>query len=353
MSKRWDPMTAAFEPPSDYVPENGGGSSTKKKIWMVLGGGCLLIILAIALLFGAGAFKMVSCCNQFQDVAKRSMAAQNYGYEFASLVGSGNIDDAYSRFSEELKSQMSRQEFASKLDEYEPMLNAAVAPRRMNTQARQTGTDLEDVKEWTQTYQFSGATSTEMLVLTFDVQQFGQDEAASFQVSSVDFDLRPRNLAAEPPAVEVTEFHDELQSGNYEMAYGRLGEPFKNETDVKAFRTFLDDQGDLFKRSSMEVKEVAYNSDQAATVVALVKSASGTNAVVQYELISPMPNLPMWKIITISPMMKTNPEEGADAQDGPGDSVKQEDPESDDEKASDEGASNKGSSDDADKGEGK
>ena len=221
MFRRWEPIRTAFEPPSDYVGSDGGSGGGKKKLWIFLGGGCLLVILAFALLFGAGAFKMVSCCNQFQDVAKRTVAAQNYGYEFASLVGERKVDEAYSRLSDQAQGVLSAEDFARQVEEYGPMLDASTAPRRRNMQARQTGTEVSDVKAWNQSYQFSGPKSTEMLVLSFEVQQQGEGETAAFEIAEVDFDVRPRNLAAEPPAAEVTEFHDELQQA------GRLAGPMR------------------------------------------------------------------------------------------------------------------------------
>ncbi len=294
----------AFEPPSDYVP--AGQTSGAKKIWMVLGGGCLLVLIAIGIAFAAGAFQVVSCCNQAKDIGVRTMEAQNRGAEFAMNLSSGDYEGAYAMTTEEFKGLKSKDDFVSEVKEYEKVLQSS-PPQLMGINARQGSGEGLDVKRWRTNYQFAAPADTEMVVLSFDIVMTG--EPPTFGVTGVDFDRRTRNLAAEAPATEVMEFHRELQRGNYEMAFGRLGEGFKTETDMAAFKAFLQDQGDIMTDSELEIKEVGYPNAGRATVIATATTDSGQKAVVQFELATPAPNLPMWQIMAISPMIESIPDD--------------------------------------------
>lgn len=289
-------MSAAFEPPSDFVASGGGGNKNAT-LWKVLGGGCLVILLILGGLFAAGAFKVVSCCSEFSDVAKTTLASQEFGQQWAATLGQGKYDAAYAQLSEDTKASQDQATFQSKAAAFEDRLKVA-SPRLL-------GTNLVNQQEgawrWRQSYQFADSQSEDMLVLMFDVIQV----AGEFRIESVDFDIRERVLSVEPPATAVLEFHSLIQDSQYEMAFSRLSEAFKTSTDEATFRKFLDAEGAVLKNSEIEVKEVLYNSEDSATVMAMVVNRTGLKAVVQYELTRPFPHLPAWQITTISPMIQT------------------------------------------------
>lgn len=288
-------MSAAFEPPSDFVGSGGGGNKNAT-LWKVLGGGCLLILLIFGGLFAAGAFKVVSCCSEFSDVAKTTLASQKFGQEWAATLGQGRYDSAYAQLSADAQALQDPITFRAKAQPYEDRLKAS-SPRLL-------GTNLVNQEEgawrWRQSYQFADSHSQDMLVVMFDVIQVENE----FRIESVDFDIRERVLSVEPPATAVLDFHNLIQDSQYEMAFSRLSDAFKNSTDEATFRKFLDAEGAVLKNSQIDIKEVLYNGEDSATVMALVANRSGLKAVVQYELTRPFPNLPAWQITTISPMIQ-------------------------------------------------
>ncbi len=288
-------MSAAFEPPSDFVGSGGGGNKNAT-LWEVLGGGCLLILLIFGGLFAAGAFKMVSCCSEFSDVAKTTLASQKYGQEWAATLGQGQYDTAYAQLSADAQALQDQNTFRAKAQPYEDRLKAS-SPRLLGTNLVNQG---EGAWRWRQSYQFADSQSQDMLVVMFDVIQVENE----FRVESVDFDIRERVLSVEPPATAVIDFHNLIQDSQYEMAFSRLSDAFRTSTDEATFRKFLDAEGAVLKNSQIDIKEVVYNGEDSATVMALVANRSGLKAVVQYELTRPFPNLPAWQITTISPMIQ-------------------------------------------------
>ena len=309
-------MKVAFEPPSDYVPPSSGGG--KSKIWMILGGGCLVVLLIIGIFFAAGAFKAVSCCNQLQDVAERSMAAQTFAIGWGTQVGAGDLDAAYQALSPTAKGNMSLEDFKALVAE-----NAAdmkdVNPQMFNTNAVNQES-ISDIKAWRMTLQFARPTGKQMTLLEFDVVVADPD-AKIFNVENINFVTRERVMSAEPPASEVMQFHQELQSGRYEMAYGRMPKEFKDATSMDAFKAFLDAEGSILTGSDLEVTEVSYPAQNRATVMAIARKGE-QKAVVQYELQTPpLAGIKLWQIVAISPTLQTNvdnvpePEGASDGED--------------------------------------
>lgn len=304
-------MKAAFEPPSDYVPPSKGGG--KNKLWMILGGGCLVLLLIIGGLFAAGAFKAVSCCNQLQNVAARTMAAQQFATGWGSQVGAGDYQAAYQALSEAEKGRMDLPKFTGLFAEHSTSMQAS-PPQLFNTTALNHEA-ITDVNAWRISLQYSTPSAKEMVVVSFNTVLTGEDPV-SFAVENIDVDKRPRVLGGEPPAREVLEFHDELQAGRYEMAYGRLPDAFKDATSLETFRAFLDAEGSILVGTKLEIQEVAYPEPMRATVMAIA-SGEGRKGVVQYELQgSPMAGMQMWQIMTISPMVQAQTDTQVDVDAG-------------------------------------
>ncbi len=309
---------AAFQPPSDMTGDGAGGSG-KKKIWVGLGIGCGVILLIIGILFAAGAFKAVSCCNTFKEAAVQSEGAQKFGMTFATAVGEGQLKKAYEMTSSDFQSKLDFGAFESAVEAHREKLGAG-PPRLFNLQVEQKDPDnpsFDDLTSgvWQMSYQFAGPSDENMLLLMFTVRRVGEGEEVSFVAENVKFDERARNLATEPPAREVLRVHDLVQQGNYERAYGRFGDQFKAESDLETFRQFLDDSGEILTSSELEIREVVYNeANTQATVMAHAKSSSGTDAIVQYELVPLQSDMPGfgWRVVAISPMIAEVQKDGPD-----------------------------------------
>ncbi len=294
-------MKIAFEPPSDYVPTSKGGG--KSKIWMILGGGCLVLLLLIGGLFAVGGFKAVSCCNQLQDVAARTMAAQQFALGWGTQVGAGDLDAAYQALTEAERQKTDLTAFKALFAADARELGAS-QPQLFNTNAVRHEA-ITDVKAWRISLQYAAPSAREMVVLSFDVTLV-DPEANTFGIEGIDIDRRARMMDSEAPAREVLQFHEELQAGRYEMAYGRLPQEFKNETSLETFRAFLDGEGSVLVGSELEIGEISYPGPQRATVMAIARRVD-KRAIVQYELqSSPVPGIQMWQIMAISPTLQTN-----------------------------------------------
>lgn len=304
---------AAFQPPSD-MGSSGGSGGNKRKLWLGLGIGCGVILILTGILFAAGAFKAVSCCNTVKDVAEGSVAAQEFGQRFANAAATGDTAAAYAMTSDAFQQSTSEEAFKQVVSEHRARMETNT-PRLFDMQMKaQDGASLESLKQsgWRLSYQFAGPTDQEMLLLIFSVERDpgGAEGEASFVISDVMFDERPRDLAREAPATEVLEFHETLQRGNYEQAYARLAPAFQEETGFEAFRKFLDDAGEALTKSSLTIRQVDYSDDNLqSTIVAHAATASGADALVQYELVPFQPNLPNvgWRIVAIAPLVAEAP----------------------------------------------
>lgn len=295
---------AAFEPPSDFSG-GGGGSSTKKKMFIVGGIGCGVVLLLIGILFAAGAFQAVSCCNQAQEFAQNSQKAQGVAVDFGLALSDKDFERALAMTSENYRSKNSLQTFTAGFDPFAAYLQGT--PRVFNFRAGtsdEVADSFEDLnKGWTVVLQYATANSDQQLLVEVDVIP---TETGELVIDNVGAEVRARSLASEPPAREVIEVHDDLAAGRYEMAHGRMAQPFKQETNIEAFKAFINDSNGVMTSSDVTIEEVDYSSQDKATVMATVRGADGNAAVVQYELVSPVPGMSMWKIMAISTPVRTD-----------------------------------------------
>ena len=156
----------------------------------------LLVLLGI--LFAAGAFKAVSCCNTVKDVSQSSLAAQEFALEFAATVARGDASAAYQKTSDAFREETTEEAFKAVVDENRPHMSTN-APR-LHDLMIQAGEEasLESLKTsgWRLSYQFAGPTDEEMLLLILNVARVPDAEETTFVVTGVMFDERPRSLAA-------------------------------------------------------------------------------------------------------------------------------------------------------------
>lgn len=306
---------AAFQPPSDMV-SSGGGSSTTKKVFVGLGIGCGVVLIILGILFAAGAFKAVTCCNQVKGIAQTSMAAENFANQFADEIWTGKLDEAYGQTSTSFQSSMDAEAFKAAVEAHRDRMKSN-QPRMFNMQLEQSGAEKPSLDElakgtWMMSYQFAGPQDETMLLLNFRVAQAPEGSTTAFEVADVKFDERPRNLPSEPPAAEVLEVHDMLQRGQYELAYARLGDGFRTSTDRDAWRKFLDDAGAPLTSSTLEIREVSYNdANTQATVMAHAKTTDGRSTLIQFELQPMQQQMPGfgWRIVSIAPLIAETPKD--------------------------------------------
>ena len=300
----------AFQPPSDANASGGGGSG--KRVMMVLGVGCGVILIIIGLLVAAGTFQAVSCCSDVKKIADVSVGAEQKAGEFANKIHAGEVDAAYALTTDAYKKKMTLDAFKSAVQAHRERMSQTPAPVLFNMQLVQDNAEapsLESLAQgsWLMSYQFTRPKDETMLLLNFHVRSVdAEDGTKSFAIDEVMFDERARNLALEPPALEVVKVHELLQRSQYEMAYMRMGDQFRQSSDAETFRAFLKDTGDILTSSTLEIREVGYNeTGTQASVVAHARSSSGKDALIQFELKPMQQDMPGfgWRIVTIAPLV--------------------------------------------------
>lgn len=305
----WQTPRAAFAPPSDMTP-GSGGSSTTKKVFVGLGIGCGVLLIIIGILFAAGAFKAVSCCNEFGDVMDSSTMVKDFSADFAQEIWEGKLDEAYARTSSSYQEKITLEQFKAAIEVHRKRIEAN-QPRLFNMNLENHGEELPSLEAmangaWLMSYQFAGPQDETMLLLIFRaVPTQTEDGTKGYEVDEVNFDERERSLDHEPPASEVLRVHEIIKRGQYELAFSRFGNEFKQSSDRAAFREFMKSTsvGDALKSTEMlEIKHVDYNeANTQATVMTLAQNSKGENVILQFELTSP-PQMPGvgWRIVTIA-----------------------------------------------------
>jgi hypothetical protein len=279
---------------------------------MIGGIGCGVVLLVIGVLFAAGAFKAVSCCNQVGEFAQNSAKAQEFALKFGEALHQKDFAAAHAMTSESYRSANNLAAFEQSFEPYAAQLTAP--PRVFNLRAGNTGggepQSLDDLgKGWSIMLQFATPQGSEQLLVEIDVSPKGEGE---FTIDGVRAETRARSLEAEPPAQEVLAVHRDLAAGRYEMAYGRMAQPFRQQTTMDAFKGFLKDTDGIMTSRDVVVNSVEYGSTQNATVMATVTADDGSRAIVQYELMTPIPNMPQWQIVAISPTVTSDPPDQPD-----------------------------------------
>lgn len=334
----WKMPGVEFDAPSDFVDDGGGGGS---KRWLKIAGlGCGGLLLILALLFGVGAFKIVSCCGDIKAVGENTTRASALAIQFGEHVQRERWQEAHALLTPEHAEALSQDALAEKFASHRDLLDGAT-PLLENVRAdgidgeQVESTDqLRDINSWTVRVRFFPEAKKEQLIARIGVAQTSEasgDEPSGLGVSAISLERRPIDVRAEPPARTVLELHGFLQSDNLPRAFSLLDLEMQQQGQAK-FKGFIEDQGELFTRSTMEINQVSYASSQQAQVVAKLQAASGKKAIVTYELRPLMGT--QWRVTAITPLVETTddappapaeeeppPEEGSadDAQEGSGD----------------------------------
>lgn len=284
-----------FKPPSDFVADDGGGSGKSWLKW--LGIGCGVIVLIIGGLLAVGTWKTASCCGQLYDEARRSVEANQLSLALGSDLAQGNIEAARAKMTDELKATISAEDLQNTLSEHQSFLSAG--PGRLSNMSVEKN-DLDEPMRWKMTLDFAPPAGNEKLVAMIEVISRGEGEEATFMVDSLQFETRTRDIASEPPAVEVLDFHRQLRGGNFESAYRHMSSEFTQKNNIDVFRSFVREQEEVFRTGTIEIQSVAYANQSKARVIALLE-ADGERVQVVYELVRPMHNMPKWLIDGVTP----------------------------------------------------
>lgn len=288
--------------------DGASGGGKRKKLWVGLGIGCGVFLLIIGILFAAGAFQAVKCCDTVKDATERSAAGIAFGQEFAAKVANVDAPAAYAMTSEEYRAKVSPEEFAKMLAEHREQLSSS-APRLFHSEldvGPNPSPETLKTAKLKVAYQFAAPASEKMLLMTFWIDRQGEGEEATMSATDIEFDERPRDLALEPAGKAVLELHEKLQRSQYEQAYATLSPAFQGETEMAAFRKFLEDAGEPLTASKLTLREIQYKGDGTqATVVAHAETRSGKSAIIQYEVLDSNPQFPgfPWEVAAIAPLV--------------------------------------------------
>jgi hypothetical protein len=284
-----------FNPPSDFVAEDDGGG--KRNIWKWLGIGCGVIALVVGGLLAAGAWKTVSCCNDAVDSARLTMAAGEFGTQFARSLGSDGAEQARAKMTDELRSSISLEQLETQISQYQHFFEAS-SGRLGDLNARKEAVDEPMI--WKVTVEFSPPAGQEKLIVLTEVVSRGEGDAQHFLIDDLQFEARSRDLGAEPPAVEVLDFHRQIRGGSYEQAYRHMSNAFTQKSNVEAFRSFVQGQDDVFRTGKVDINAVSYDGSGGALVRARLTSDDG-RVQVEYELVRPNPTVAKWLISSVTP----------------------------------------------------
>ncbi len=310
---RFDGGRVEFEPPSDFVEESGGGGG--RSWFKIFGIGCAAIVLLLGIITAAGVIKGISCCGDLKTAGENTIGATMHGMQFASTIQDGRFDEAHGMLAPEFQSQLDVAGLKSKFSQ--PWLGEATllndGVQAGDTQQIQEFEDIKNIETWDFRLRLYPQQGKTQLVTTIGVQLDKPAEGetpASFNVYMLDVNEREIDFKLEPPAQAVLGFHGRLQSGDMRRSYSMMN-PGSQPGGLPTFQAFIDEQGDLFTRSVMEIEEVRYPRQDAAIVTARLATTSGQKAIVTYQLSPGMAGMNGngWLINTVEPLIQTDGEQ--------------------------------------------
>lgn len=311
---RWNQVE--FEPPSDFVQESGGGSGGRK--WLkIFGIGCAGLLLIVGIVTALGVYKGVSCCKDIANVGEQTFGAVSYGMEFTSKVQDAQFDAAHAMFTEGLKGQISSEELAGKYDvpwlSEATLLNEGVQGGHQNMQSME---DVKNIKTWDLQMRLYPQTGDRELVSVVGVElvsvgdESDPQKKATFGIYRLDVEERVIDFKKERPAQSVLSLHGRLQSNDFSQAY-RYMSPAAEQGGMASFQSFIEDHGELFTKSVMDIEEVRYPGSETAVVHATLTS-EGKQIPVTYTLVPGLGNN-VWSVEEISPQLQVDAVMGDEA----------------------------------------
>lgn len=309
-----------FEPPSDFVEESGGGGG-KRSWFKIVGIGCAGLVLIVGLITAAGVIKGISCCGDLKTAGVNTIGAMTYGMQFTSTIQDGRFDEAHGMMAPEFQGTLDSAGLKAKFSQ-DWLSEATLLNEGLQgdpNQQVENFDDIKDIQTWDMRMRLYPQEGNTQLVTTVGVkidEPAEGDTPASFLVYHLDVTEREIDFRVEPPAQAVLGFHGRLQSNDLNRAYSLMN-PGTQQGGLPTFQAFIDDQGDLFTKSIMEIEDVRYPRQDAALVTARLSTTSGDKAIVTYQM-SPGVNSNGWRIDGISPLLQTD---GAEPTVDPGEKI--------------------------------
>ena len=168
------------------------------------------------------------------------------------------------------------------------------------------------------------------------------EQAGEYEIYELTAKTSAIDFEAEPPARAVRQMHNAIQSGDRRAAFGAMN-PSAYQGGQGTFEAFIDEQGELFSRSVMDIEEVRYlnGTTSQAEVRARLSVPEGPKALVLYTLTNAQREeggFQRWLIDGITPMIESEPERLMPAQ-GEDEQLDPEAPEGEQGDGEDEGVS--------------
>lgn len=301
---RWSQVE--FEPPSDFVQESGG-SGGGRKFWKIFGIGCAGLVLVLGVITLLGVYKGVSCCTDIANVGQQSIGAVMYGVEFNSKVQDAQFDSAHAMMSEGLKGQLTVEDLQKKYDvpwlADATLLNDGIQGGNQNVQSLE---DVKNIKTWDLQMRLYPQAGDRQIVSTVGVELVAMadendpEQEATFAIYRLDVEERVIDFKAERPAQTVLSMHGRLQATDYSQAF-RFMNPAAKQGGMATFKSFIEDHGDLFTKSIMDIEDVRYPGTELA-IVNTTLTHEGKKVPVTYTL-TPTANKQVWAVEEISPRL--------------------------------------------------
>lgn len=298
----------SFDPPSDFVDDDGAGSGSRKKtVLKVFGIGCAVVVLVLGLLGALGAFKAVSCCNDITNVGIHTGTAQKQALAFGDAVSSSNFEAMHQLLAPEYKAQLSPEKLKELYAPHQAILASCVnltGKLEMGDNVENLE-DVQRIKSWKISMRCFPREANQVLNshLTLKLMEQEQpEEGGNIKVTHLNVLAQPLDIASEAPVQSVKEMHGLLQAENLDQAWMKMSPEHQKSQGKPQFVAFIKDQGDLFTKSTMDVRELHYVNTKKAQVVALLTAASGKKAIVTYEL---QHEMGFWRVASFTPLIET------------------------------------------------
>ncbi|TXD38352.1 hypothetical protein FRC98_05515 [Lujinxingia vulgaris] len=193
------------------------GASTGSKVLKFAAIGCGVVVLIGAVLAGFGAFKAVSCCGEFQELALVAEGAQEHAYEFVIDLRREDYESAYAALDASAQQKLDVEDVRNAFAPHTEDLNRGM-PTPFGVTLLSRNDDQSEVV-WEMTTRVAEPSAPHALQISLEVSYVGGEGAEPvYGVSAWDLTRVTRSLADEPAAMMALRFHREVANGRVEQA---------------------------------------------------------------------------------------------------------------------------------------
>lgn len=193
------------------------GSSTFNKVLKFSAIGCAVIVLIGAVLAGFGAFKAVSCCGEFQELALVAEGAQEHAYGFVVDLREQDYESAYAALDVSAKQELEVADVRRAFEPHTEDLQKGM-PTPFGVTLLSRNDDQSEVV-WEMTTRVAEPSASHALQISLEVAYHGGEGAEPvYGVSAWEVTRVTRSLADEPSAMLAQRFHRDVANGRVEQA---------------------------------------------------------------------------------------------------------------------------------------